>query len=177
MGQRTSPELRELQERWAVAVLLGDVDAGPLEVDPEGGLEWMLATRRPMSCWFGENVPGIDSCEGRIEGAHWLKRQRVEHVVAAALGIPEPIVRGRRVSVNYEYPPHYANVDLVHRAAWDPRNGVPACNKHHTRFDSQRMPILVVWRHEVPPDVEAFARDWGLEGELERRNPDAGVGI
>lgn len=148
MGRRTSPELQELRERWAWAVLV--LASG--ENSPVG------------FCWFGENVPGIDSCEGRIEGAHWIKRQRVEAMVSFATQ------SNRDVQLD-------ENRDWVELAAWDPRNGVPACNKHHTRFDSQRMPTLVVWRHEVPAHVEAFARDWGLEPELERRNPALGGGI
>lgn len=166
MAQRTTPEIRELQQRWIAAVLLGDVDLGPIEMDPDHGLDWMLATRPVQRCWFGVNVPGIDSCEGRPEGAHWIKRQRVEECIV------QNLYRGFGSPFNAD-----TARDLKHLAAWDPRNGVPACEKHHRRFDAQRMPTLVVWRHEVPAHVEAFCRDWPLEGDLERRNPPINKGV
>jgi hypothetical protein len=147
---KRSPELAALQEAfWLEVVLGGNPDA------------------RPLPCWFGENVPGIDSCEGRIEGAHWLKRQRVARTVAAQLDLPirvtSPTWRRRH--------PETPEAELVLLAEWDSRNGVPACNKHHTRFDSQRMPPLLIWRHEVPPLVEMFVADWDLEVALADRCP------
>lgn len=135
-------------------------------------LEWVKAvllnphTGNPLSCWFGHSIPGIDGCEGGLEGAHWIKRRRAEEWVKAQLG------RGHRYDLAFD-------PDLVLVAAWDPRNGVPACEKHHRRFDGHRVDAtneLVIWRHEVPAHVEAFAADWGLEHVLEQRHPPIGVG-
>ena len=160
-----SAELDDLRENWKWAVCLGR----PLELG--------LAKERPLPCWFGANVPGIDPCEEGprgIEGAHWLKRQAVERTIRANLLPPEMVWA-------------YAPAELVRSideyvllAAWDPRNGVPACQKHHQRFDGTRVDAtneLVIWRHEVPKHVEAFALDWGLESALEDRNPPIGGGI
>lgn len=145
--------LRELQEQWARAVLFGDRAHWP---EP-----------RPLPCWFGAVVPGIDGCDGPIEGAHWIKRQRVGRWVELQLDIPKSMLR------------YDEDWELVRLAEWDPRNGVPACEKHHRRFDGHRVDAaneLVVWRHEVPAPVEAFAKDWGLETALEDRHPPIGGG-
>jgi hypothetical protein len=146
---KRSPELRELQEQFKLAVVFGG--------DPDA---------RPLPCWFSENTPGIDPCEvgpRGIEAAHWIKRQLVERVlkvvmpVGGKFGIPGASGFDRE--------------ELVVLAAWDSRNAVPSCLKHHSRFDSQRMPPLVIWRHEVPAAVESFTADWGLLTALEDRCP------
>lgn len=152
-----STELVELREQWRIAVVIG------------GG-----TFPRTRPCWFGENVPGIDPCEHGprgVEGAHWIKRQRIERfLTAGALWVEDP-----------DDPcGWYYEDDLIQLAAWDPRNGVPACAKHHARFDGHRVDAaneLVIWRHEVPAHVEAFALDWGLETALEDRNPPIAGGI
>lgn len=140
--------LRELQQMWHAHVVMG--------LDPDGE---QFQTLKPLPCWFGENVPGIDPCEGRIEGAHWIKRQRVGRVMAYALE------GGADVNEAEE---------TVQLAEWDPRNGIPSCSKHHRRFDGHRVDAtneLVIWRHEVPAHVEAFAADYGLETALEEKHP------
>lgn len=154
--------LRELQEQWARAVLFGDRAHWP---EP-----------RPLRCWFGAVVPGLDSCDGPIEGAHWIKRQRVERSLADRLRWA--LIRDN-LGVDLPLEPGEAR-DLITLAVWDPRNGVPACEKHHRRFDGHRVDAtneLVVWRHEVPAPVEAFAKDWGLETALEDRHPPIGGGV
>jgi hypothetical protein len=168
-----APALRELLEEvraeWAETVTIRQT--------PGGRRLW-------APCWFGENLPGIDGCEGRIEGAHWIKRQQVERKIALQLGLPEIVTspkwqRGAMVLPN-RYADLQPRVDLVFLAGWDPRGGVPACEKHHRRFDGHRVDAtreLVVWRHEVPAEVEAFAGDWGLEYLLDDRHPPIGKGI
>lgn len=170
---RTS--LAELREMWAIAVLFGD------------RARWERA-RPPLPCWFGRCVPGIDGCEGRLEGAHWIKRQRVEGTLCHNFQT-EPTLRSvhryvkeanRGASLKDMEPRAADAVDLVLLAAWDPRNGVPACSKHHARFDGHRVDAtneLIVWRHEVPAPVESFCTDWGLETALEDRNPAIGSGV
>jgi hypothetical protein len=154
----------ELRRLWAEAVLLiGPYDPYVGGGFPAGLREAIDNAYRPP-CWFGENVPGIDECDGELgpdyrEGAHWIKRQQVEHTVAALFfGLPEFTATG-------------LGWELKDIAAWDPRNGVPACEKHHRRFDAQRMPTLIVPRHLVPEHVVEFTNDWGLETALEDRNP------
>lgn len=154
--------LRELRGQWWLAVC-AEHSRGNLY--------------RGRGCWFAENVPGTDDCEGEIEGAHWIKRQRVEEEVARMVGVSKTQIKhfDRIVA-----PELRAQVESVLLAAWDPRNGVPACEKHHRRFDGHRVDAaneLIVWRHEVPAPVESFCLDWGLETALEDRNPTIGGGI
>lgn len=170
----TRAELDELREAWARAVLT---------------YEWTIEGRSmgtyPTPCWFKEAL-GLEDCEGRIEGAHWIKRQTVERwvkglsseirmqAIGTALGGPgiteEDVALGQ-----------WMREHLYKLAAWDPRNGVPACERHHRIFDSQRVPLpseqIVVWRHQVPAHVEAFALDWALEHELDRKHDTIGGGI
>jgi len=158
--------LADLQLRWYEHVVFGSM------VSPEEFGE-LPGSPRPR-CWFGDNVPGIDSCEHGprgIEGAHWIKRQRVERWVKGLGDGPDLV---DRLAWSIVAP------DFVELAAWDPRNGVPACEKHHRRFDGPRVDAtneLIVWRHEVPAPVESFCLDWGLETALEDRNPTIGGGI
>lgn len=147
-------ELDELRENWARAVLLDD-------------------RGRPAPCWFGSNVSDPHKCEGRIEGAHWIKQQRIRKVLELTLPV-------RLGDGDYVYDEERRQ-ELILLAIWDPRNGVPACNRDHTVFDSQRTPLrskqIVVWRHQVPAHVEAFAEDWGLTHELDRKHDTIGGGI
>jgi len=129
----TKAELNQLRFDWKVAVCLGDRET------------------QVLPCWFKTCIPGLDACEGFIQGCHWLKRQTVEGFIGRQLFGP--------------------GSDYVQLAAWDPRSGVPGCEKHHTRFDSQRQPTLVVPRELVPTTVEMFCADWGLEQKLEERSP------
>lgn len=166
--------LSDLRLRWHDHVLFGTT------LSPEEFAESPEA-RRPR-CWFGEHVPGIDSCEGRIEGAHWVKRQRVEDRVRYLCSeMRSQAVHGREDEELVSLPDFLtAAMDFSALAAWDPRNGVPACEKHHRRFDGHRVDAtneLVIWRHEVPGPVEAFCRDWGLELALEDRHPLIGAGV
>lgn len=154
---------------------------------PDLRLEWVKAvllnprTGNPLPCWFGENVPGIDSCDGDLEGAHWIKRQRVEKRIAWLFDVPEAVVKAAsRHGIEKVAPNWREAVEAVWLAAWDPRNGVPGCEKHHRQFDGQRVDArrpLIVWRHEVPASVELFCRDWGLDTALEDRNPAIGAGV
>ena len=154
--------LDDLRGEWRKAVLEGR----PYVASP---FIW-----RP-ACWFGTTaLAGADECEGRVEGAHWIKRQRVEKTIAQQLGLPELVVSPKWQRRWRNFPAEYPDLELLFLAAWDPRNGVPACEKHHKRFDGHRADAtseFIVWRHEVPDHVEEFCADWGLETALEDRNP------
>lgn len=65
---KRSPELRELQEAFALHVLFGG--------DPDGP---------PLPCWFAQNLPDPGKCEGRSRAAHWIKRQRVRNALDAVM--------------------------------------------------------------------------------------------
>lgn len=140
---KRDPREVELSRLWAEAVLLDD-------------------RGRPKSCWF-EGWPG-HNCEGKIEGAHWIKRQAVERWVKeqfAAIGTDG-------ISIT-------TGTELAIVAAWDPRNGVPACEWHHRHFDGHLVDArneFVVYRPFVPDHVEDFTADYALESRLEEKCPD-----
>jgi hypothetical protein len=156
--------LKELQRLFYEAVMVG----GPYH--GEHVLSTPLLARVPPSCWFQDHIPGLDPCGGdwgpdKLEAAHWIKRQQVERWVKSQYGpYASPAFDLRGWKEDQE--------DIVRLAVWDPRNAVPACEKHHRRFDSQRMPTLVVPRRLVPEHVVEFTDDYGLETALEDRNPE-----
>lgn len=184
----TKAELNELREAWARAVTTRTKWFSGL-----GAYEPDAFMVRPAPCWFGRTaeterrseveIGPVDvgepygPCDGPIEGAHWIKRQTVERWIRTQMG--EAVVLAQFEPELVVEP--YDVETLVALAAWDPRNGVPACERHHRIFDSQRVPLpseqIVIWRHQVPAHVEAFATDWGLEHELDRKHDTIGGGI
>jgi hypothetical protein len=105
-------------------------------------------------------------CEGRIEGAHWIKRQAVRLDFG---GYYKTVGEGEG-SGCCRYDP-----DLLWLAEWDPRNGVPACERHHGQFDGRLVDAavpFVVHRPFVPNHVEEFVADYGLETRLEQKCPE-----
>lgn len=175
----TDRDLELLRGNWARAVKIHDPERGN-----NPGMK---------PCWFrgGDYGP----CEGWIEGAHWIKRQTVERWIAEQ--IPTECVCPECAGVGWwsdwngeeggggdcgrcagagalAMPPEFQTEPPL-LAAWDARNGIPACERHHRIFDSQRVPLpsgqIVVPRLLVPDHVEEFAADWGLEHELERKHP------
>lgn len=105
-----------------------------------------------LPCWFAEHDNG--PCEGNPRAAHFIKRRRVENAIWA--------LRRRELSSEDLY-------ELMNRAAWDKRNGVPSCALHDERHDDQAMPPLRVHPADVPLDVAFFAIDFGIEIQLEDR--------
>lgn len=149
----TKLELEELRGAWARAVKMAEAPNGMM---------------RAATCWFARHRAELEEfgvnvgpCEGWIEGAHWIKRQRVEKTV---LDMQPVELDGFFLKLS-------DRMDLAHLAAWDARNGVAGCEGHHPRFDSQRMPPLVVPRLLVPRHVVDFTDDWGLETALELKHP------
>lgn len=126
----TKQELRELRERFRLDVVFGG--------DPDSPAQ---------SCFLA----AFDArpCDGRIEAAHWINRQRIRNSLWA---------RG-------------LDRDLIELACWDTRLAVPACTHHHRRFDHHATPALVVPRQYVPVEVEQAAQEWGLQVALEQRSP------
>lgn len=154
----TREELGELRRGWALAATFKEVGGRPV----------------PCGCWFKSalGIGNVGHCEGRIQGCHFLKRQRVEKVMAAALGLPEQVTSAKWQRSWNTFPAEYPNLNLLFLAAWDPRNSVAGCERHHQRFDGQRMPPLVVPRLQVPKRVVYFTLAWGLETQLEDRCPE-----
>lgn len=164
-------DLADLRLQWKLAVCF----------EPHGRHSPGVDRQRPRPCWFQANVPGIDPCSGPLQGAHWIKRQRVERELAYRFEVPLQVLRAAtKKDLRYAGPEYRELVELIWLAAWDPRNGVCACEHHHKRFDGQTVRAaeeLVINRHEVPVEVEAFCRDWGFETALEDRCPAIGAGI
>lgn len=113
-------------------------------------------------CWLAQFDERRRPCELPLERAHLISRQRVENAFAALL--PSPIIDiGGQEKV--------AREQLILLAAWDPSNGVIACEAHHRRLDGHMMPALNIPFEKLPGHVIEFAERWGLESELERRFP------
>lgn len=104
-------------------------------------------------------------CEGRLERAHLIPRQRVENALAALM--PHNPVRITDPASIFE--PRLDKKELILLAAWDPRNGVVVCQHHHRRYDSHATPELCIPAAALPDHVVEFIYDWGLESEAERR--------
>lgn len=119
--------------------------------------------RRYYGCWLAQFDPLERSCDGPLERAHCIKRERVENALAALLPAAGTYIGPEDGWV-------FDPVDLILSAAWDPRNARIGCaHQHHPRFDSKQTPTLIVPRSALPDHVEEFAADWGLESELERK--------
>lgn len=135
----TDRDLELLRGAWARAVKIHDPERGS---NPGMKPCWFKEHRVPLEEDRGVNV---GPCEGWIEGAHWIRRRRVERWVRDQTG----------------------DEDLAVLAAWCPRNGAAACERHHARLDSHRMPPLVVPRLMLPENLLEFVADYGLENDLE----------
>lgn len=112
-------------------------------------------------CWLAQHDKRHQPCEGPLERAHLIPRQRVEKALGALFDW------GAQGTENWNL-----IVDLIQLAAWDPRNGCIACQLHHRRFDSHATPELVVPLSSTPGHLAQFVVDWGLEGPFEDRFPD-----
>jgi hypothetical protein len=107
-------------------------------------------------------------CEGRLERAHLVPRQRVENAIWEALreahiwrrqeGVCDPCLM---------FP--WERDDLILLAAWDSRNAVIGCEGHHRRLDNHVTPELRIHAAALPDHAVEFIYDWGLESEAERR--------
>lgn len=119
-------------------------------------------------CWLAQFDERRRPCEGRFERAHLIPGQRVENALAALLPVQPPVVALDGTVTPW---PIEIRAQLILLAAWDPRNGVVACEHHHRRFDSHATPALIVPRHSLPDQFVEFALDWGLEPQLAGRFP------
>jgi hypothetical protein len=106
-----------------------------------------------QACWLAPLDPLEKPCGGgwKWEAFHFIGRQAIRK---------SPTLWG-------------VDPELLILAEWDPRNGGPGCVDHHRRFDSHATPELVVCHETLPPDVQDFIADWGLEPEAERKFPIA----
>jgi hypothetical protein len=110
-------------------------------------------------CWLAQFDERRRACTGRLERAHLVPRQRVENALGALLP-------GVCIDFSAE-----DRIDLTLLAAWDPRNGIVACEGMHRRFDSHATPPLTVPRDALPGHLTDWAEDYGLEHLLDDRFP------
>lgn len=122
-------------------------------------------------CWLAQFDERRRPCEAPLERAHMIPGQRVEHALGALLpGVEDAqaqMVEQWLQGNGREWA--YAATDLILLAAWDPRNGVIACQHHHRRYDSHATPELRIHAAALPDHAIEFIYDWGLESEAERR--------
>lgn len=135
-------------------------------------------------CLLAQHDHLLRPCRGRLERAHLIPRQRVENALAALLPYVVDLAFNEDGSIDIDGPPPAVDSsgriagpppiaedwrnELILLAAWDPRNGVIACEGHHRRFDSHLTPALTVRRDCLPTHLIEFASDWGIEGQLDR---------
>jgi hypothetical protein len=148
----------------------------------------LLPDRRPP-CFLSYFDPDRRGCEGEFERFHFIGRQRVEHalgVLMPAAGERCPWCSGRGCDPGnvladcptcggscVTAPVDFDSTPLILVAAWDPRNGGIGCEQHHRRFDDHQVSLprnrIVIPLSALPGRVVAFAGDYGLESELERK--------
>ena len=101
------------------------------------------AAKYEVACYLnGRHGP----CSGPLDLHHWISKHTLKV----------------RISVSGE---RHAEIS---RALTDDRNLSVLCRTHHERFHNKR---FYVKRSELPPAVEDFARDFGLEAWLDRDYP------
>lgn len=126
-------------------------------------------------CWLAQFDERRRPCEGRLERAHLISRQRVEHALGALLLGAEVEEywndwngeEGGAGTDCFTMPQDWLE-ELVLLAAFDSRNGVVACEHHHRRFDSHLTPPLTLRYEHLPSHAIHFAFDWGIEAQLDR---------
>lgn len=114
-------------------------------------------------CWLAQHDERRRPCQGRLERAHLISRQRVANALSALLPYNPVNVLDPSSILDF---PRATRRELIQLAEWDPRNGVVVCEAHHRRYDSHLTPALTVRRADVPERVVDFASDWGIEGQL-----------
>ena len=80
----------------------------------------------------------IKPCAGAMRLCHWIPKQRLR-----AKGVPED-------------------------AIWDERVVCNGCDEHHHELDFEAIKPMRIRRDQLPPGVEEYAAEWGLEGSLDR---------
>lgn len=90
-------------------------------------------------CAFATPGRPYGQCSGIIEAHHVIPKQRIKRAIWSE---PER-----------------------EQAVWDPRNGMPVCQKHHHQITVARIQVP---KELVPAQTILFARQHGLEWSLER---------
>jgi hypothetical protein len=133
-------------------------------------------------CFF-RGRPSAGPCDGRLIRAHLIPKQRIKHEFPR--GVPlreEEVLLGgavrrtiHRVSpaVARLHPEEVTRWRPLEDVIWDSRVWVPVCGGpmgnagHHGRFDFAGVGRLAIARADLPPAVEEFAEEYGLEWSLE----------
>lgn len=126
----------------------------------------MTAWHDRARCFFS----GLGPCEGVIIRAHLIPAQRIRREFPWGAFKVDGGVAWQRRERDAPLPAGalFLPVDAIE---WDPRVWVPMCGGptgiggHHGQFDGR---TLSVARASLPPAVEEFAEQFGLEWSLER---------
>lgn len=92
----------------------------------------------------------------------------MEHALGALLRVQPPV---ELADGTVESWPITIRDELILFAAWDPRNGIIACQGHHKRLDNHATPPLIVPQSALPAHAFEFVADFGLETALNDRFP------
>jgi hypothetical protein len=109
-------------------------------------------------CWFAQNVIGCGQCDGQLVRCHlipksWLKRELMNRTLLSMA-------------------PRKECEAAVKPVLWDERIWVLGCGGptgiggHHGMLDQSRK--LRIAREVLPPELEEFAAEYGLEWWLDR---------
>lgn len=102
----------------------------------------MVAPSQAGRHCFMEGRPGWGPCEGRMDAAHLIPKQRIKR----------------------ELKGHYTEPELQ-AIVWDRRVLIDACRRHHHQLDNY---IHRLRRDELPVELTAYAREYHLVWSLIR---------
>lgn len=102
---------------------------------------------RPV-CWPADQGLTVTACDGQLIRAHLIPKQRIRRELRAGRTVAE-----------------------LREIMWDSRAWVWCCGGptgsggHHGQIDYSR--TIRILRAQLPPELEAFAEQYGLEWSLE----------
>jgi hypothetical protein len=115
---------------------------GETKIDKDARHAFYESVLEKGRCWMADVVR--HKCDGPIDPAHLLPKQRLKHIASARYPGDRPKM-----------------LELV----WSPDNGIPLCRAAHHKLDNGF--IRLYW-HQLPPEAVRFAQEWDLEWEMEQ---------
>lgn len=112
------------------------------------------------SCWVAANLPGNGPCDGHLIRAHLIPKQRIRRALES-----DAWRRGQRLTATELRKVKAATLYDVRSWVWM-CGGPTGVGGHHGMLDYAR--TLRIPRHVLPPELEEFAVEYGLEWSLER---------
>lgn len=129
-----------------------------------GRREHWLRSRAPGAAMPWDLDPGLLMCQGELDGHHLVSKQRIKREFERLNPLDEwPVLINRNWSTGGPFEP--VRWESLAEMLMDPRNGVPACRRHHDLLERR---LVVPTRAELPVGVEEFAAEVGMVWSLER---------